>query len=58
VKAPRLEAYFKTHPEYAREALPLIETNAKAARSRTLAKTKKSNLRPRHGWNRLPVLAK
>jgi hypothetical protein len=23
-----------------------------------LAKTKKSNLRPRHGWNRLPVSAK
>jgi hypothetical protein len=31
VRAPRLEAYFKAHPEYAREALPLIEANNKAA---------------------------
>jgi hypothetical protein len=34
VKAPRLEAYFKTHPEYAQEALPLIRANATAARLR------------------------
>ena len=34
VKAPRLATYFDCHPEYAREALPLIETNAKAARLR------------------------
>jgi hypothetical protein len=34
VKAPQLEAYFRTHPGYAREALPLIEANAKAARLR------------------------
>jgi hypothetical protein len=34
VKTERLEAYFETHPEYAREALPLIEANAKAARRR------------------------
>ena len=34
VKAPRLEAYFKAHPEYARVALPLIEANAEAARFR------------------------
>src|SRR6202043_3159603 len=31
VKAPRLEAYFNAHPEYALEARPLIEANAKAA---------------------------
>jgi hypothetical protein len=31
VRAPRLEAYFKAHPEFAREALPLIEVNNKAA---------------------------
>jgi hypothetical protein len=31
VRAPRLEAYFNTHPEYALEARPLIEANAKAA---------------------------
>lgn|ERR1700687_555986 len=34
VKAPRLEAYFKTHPEYAQEALPLIAANTEAARLR------------------------
>jgi hypothetical protein len=34
VKAPRLQAYFKSHPDYAREAFPLIEANAKAARMR------------------------
>src|SRR5947209_2539835 len=34
VKAPRLEVYFKTHPEYAQEALPLIATNNEAARRR------------------------
>jgi len=28
VKAPRLEAYFQAHPEYAQEARPLIEANA------------------------------
>jgi hypothetical protein len=31
VTSPPLEAYFKLHPEYAKEALPLIATNAKAA---------------------------
>lgn len=31
VTAPRLEAYFAVHPDYAREATPLIEANAKAA---------------------------
>jgi hypothetical protein len=31
VRAPRLEAYFEAHPEYAREARPLIEANNKAA---------------------------
>jgi hypothetical protein len=30
----RLEAYFKTHPDYAREARPLIKANAEAARLR------------------------
>jgi hypothetical protein len=34
VIAPRLQAYFKTHPEYAQEALPLIATNNEAARLR------------------------
>jgi hypothetical protein len=34
VKAARLEAYFKLHPEYAQEALPLIAVNAKAAAAR------------------------
>ena len=34
VKAPRLEAYFKIHPDYEREARPLIEANAKAAHLR------------------------
>jgi hypothetical protein len=34
IKPARLEAYFKTHSDYAREARPLIETNAKAARLR------------------------
>jgi hypothetical protein len=34
VKAPRLETYFKAHPEYAREALPLIEANTTAAHLR------------------------
>lgn len=34
VKPPRLEAYFAAHPDYAREARPLIEANAKAARFR------------------------
>jgi hypothetical protein len=31
VRAPRLEAYFKAHPEYAREARPLIAANKVAA---------------------------
>jgi hypothetical protein len=31
VRPPRLEAYFKAHLEYAREARPLIEANNKAA---------------------------
>jgi hypothetical protein len=31
VKPPRLEAYFAAYPEYAREARPLIEANARAA---------------------------
>jgi hypothetical protein len=34
VKAARLEAYFKAHPEYARAAGSLIEGNNKAARLR------------------------
>jgi hypothetical protein len=34
VKAPRLEAYFKANPEYAREALPLIAANKEAATRR------------------------
>jgi hypothetical protein len=37
VRAPRLEAYFNTHPEYALEARPLIEANAKAAQLRKAA---------------------
>jgi hypothetical protein len=36
VKAPPLDAYFKTHPEYAREALPLIKTNREAPASQGL----------------------
>jgi hypothetical protein len=31
VTPPRLDAYFKAHPEYAQEARPLIEANAKTA---------------------------
>lgn len=31
VRAPRLEAYLEAHPEYAREARPLIEAIVKAA---------------------------
>src|ERR1700730_12128919 len=34
LKGSRLEAYFKTHPAYAQEALPLIATNNEAARLR------------------------
>jgi hypothetical protein len=34
VRAPRLEAYFKIHLDYALEARPLIEANAKAAQQR------------------------
>jgi hypothetical protein len=34
VSRPRLQAYFNIHPDYAREALPLVEANAKAARLR------------------------
>jgi hypothetical protein len=34
VTAPRLEAYFAAHPDYAREARPLSEANAEAARLR------------------------
>jgi hypothetical protein len=34
VRTPRLDAYFKAHPEYAQEATPLIEANAKAAQQR------------------------
>jgi hypothetical protein len=34
VRPPRLQAYFESHPEYAREALSLIEANDKAARLR------------------------
>jgi hypothetical protein len=34
VKPPRLATYFRAHPEYAREALPLIEANVEAARLR------------------------
>jgi hypothetical protein len=37
VKAPRLEAYFNAHREYALEARPLIEANAKAAQLRKAA---------------------
>jgi hypothetical protein len=40
VKAPRLEAYFKAHPGYAQEAVPLIEANAKAARLRKGARNR------------------
>jgi hypothetical protein len=40
VKASRLEAYFQVHPEYAQEALPLIEANTKAARLRKGARTR------------------
>src|SRR3984893_19137495 len=40
VRTQRLEAYFKTHPEYAQEALPLIEANTKAARLRKGARTR------------------
>jgi hypothetical protein len=36
VKAPRLKAYFKSHPEYAREALPLIEANKQSAHDNPL----------------------
>jgi hypothetical protein len=41
VKAPRLEAYFAVHPEYAQEARPLIEANAKAAHLRKGARLRK-----------------
>jgi hypothetical protein len=34
VKAPQLEAYFKLHPDYEREAGPLIAANAQAAQGR------------------------
>ncbi|MET4230193.1 hypothetical protein ABIA85_003460 [Bradyrhizobium sp. LA6.10] len=34
VRAERLQAYFDAHPEYATEARPLIEENAKAAQFR------------------------
>jgi hypothetical protein len=34
VRPPRLEAYFKTNPEYAQEALPLIAANVQAAKLR------------------------
>jgi hypothetical protein len=34
IRAPRLEAYFKAHQEYAREALPLIAANKEAAARR------------------------
>jgi hypothetical protein len=37
VRAPRLEAYLKAHPAYAREARPLIEANNAAAAARKLA---------------------
>jgi hypothetical protein len=37
VKARRLEAYFNAHAEYALEARPLIEANAKAAQLRKAA---------------------
>lgn len=35
VTAYRLKAYFESHPDYVREAMPLIEKNAKAALLRT-----------------------
>jgi hypothetical protein len=34
VKAPRLKTYFDAHPEYAQEALPPIDANARTARLR------------------------
>jgi hypothetical protein len=34
VKAWRLQAYFESHPDYAREVLPLIKANATATRLR------------------------
>jgi hypothetical protein len=34
VKAPRLEAYFASHPEHAREARSLIKANNEVARLR------------------------
>jgi hypothetical protein len=37
VKAPRLEAYFKTHPDFAREARPLIKANNATIGIRRLA---------------------
>lgn len=37
VKASRLEIHFKSHPEYAQEARPLIEANAAAAQLRKAA---------------------
>jgi hypothetical protein len=40
VTAPRLQAYLETHVEYAREALPLFEANAKAAHLRKGAHTR------------------
>jgi hypothetical protein len=41
VKPARLEAYFTAHPEYAREARPLIEANARAAQHRKGARLRK-----------------
>jgi hypothetical protein len=37
VRAPRLDAYFKAHLEYAQQARPLIEANNAAAAARKLA---------------------
>jgi hypothetical protein len=34
VTAPRLQAYFETHVEYAREALPLIEASYRPCSAR------------------------
>jgi hypothetical protein len=52
VKSPRLEAYFNAHPEFAQEALPLIEENKRAARLRKGARLTAQSTAGRKGRHR------
>jgi hypothetical protein len=50
VHSLRLKAYFEAHPQYAQEARPLIEANAKAALLRKGVHRGKTHCKYGHPW--------